>query len=141
MKKRPIWITIIAAFFLILGLLSLIWSGLVFGVSGLTSAFTGLFGAENMNAAASSGVWSGFFGIVAGAVQIAVGIGLLRLKTWAWYLAVLAIGLSVIQGLIGLFNGSTFAILCGAMWLLIPVVVLVYLTRASMRELFGVGNK
>ena len=141
MKKRPVLITLIAAFFIILGLLSLIWSGLIFVGSGLTSAFSGLFSFDAINETASSGVWSGFFGIVAGIVQIAVGIGLVRMSSWSWYLAVLAIGLSVVQGFIGLFNGGTFALLCGVIWLLIPAGLLVYLTRASMREMFGVGSK
>jgi hypothetical protein len=140
MKTRPTGVAVIALFFILLGVFSLVWSGLVFGVGGLTSAVSGLFGAESINAAASSGMWSGFLGIFAAIVQIAVGIGLLGMKTWSWYLAVIAIGLSVIQGLVGMFGGGTFALLCGALWLLIPVGVLVYLARGSMRELFGVGR-
>jgi len=139
MKERPTGVAIIAVIFILLGIFSLIWSGLIFGVGGLTAAFSGLIGAENINAAANTGVWSGFLGIIAGAVQIAVGIGLLRLSTWSWYLAVLAVGLSVVQGVVGMFSGSAFSLLCGALWLLIPVAMLVYLARASMRERFGVN--
>jgi hypothetical protein len=138
-KNRPTGITIIAFFFIILGILSLLWSGLVFGVGGLSAAFSGLIGAENINAAANSGVWSGFLGIIAAIVQIAVGVGLLRMSSWSWYLAVVAIGLSVVQGIVGMFGGNTFSLLCGALWLLIPVGVLVYLARASMRKRFGIN--
>ncbi len=137
MKSRPTGVTIIAVFFVLIGVLSLVWSGLVFGVTGLGSAVSGIFGADAVNAAASSGMWAGFLGMLAAIVQIAVGIGLLGMKSWSWYLAVLAIGLSVLQGLTGLFSGGTFALLCGALWLLIPVAVLVYLARGSMRQRFG----
>lgn len=138
MSKRPAGVAVIALFFILLGVFSLVWSLIVFGVGGVTSAFTGLLGADAVNAAASSGMWSGFLGIIAALVQIVVGIGLLGMKTWSWYLAVLAVGLSVIQGLIGMFSGGTFALLCGALWLTIPVIVLIYLARGEMRQKFGV---
>jgi len=139
MNERPTGIAVIALFFILIGVFSLLWSGIIFGVGGLTSAVSGVFGADAVNSAASSGMWSGFLGIIAAAVQIVVGIGLLGMKSWSWYLAVIAIGLSVVQGFVGLFNGGTFALLCGALWLLIPVAVLVYLARAGMRQRFGVN--
>ena len=140
MKTRTTGVAVIALIFILLGVFSLVWSGLVFGIGGLTSAVSGIFGADAVNTAASSGMWSGFLGIFAAIVQIAVGVGLLGMKTWSWYLAVIAIGLSVVQGLVGMFSGGTFALLCGALWLLIPVGVLIYLARGSMRERFGIGS-
>ncbi len=138
MNARPAGVTIIALFFILLGVFSLIWSLVVFGVGGLTSAFGSLFGAETINAAASSGMWSGFLGIIAAVVQIVVGIGLLGMKRWSWYLAVAAVALSIVQGLVGIFGGSTFVILCGVLWLSIPVLMLVYLARSNMRKRFGI---
>jgi hypothetical protein len=139
MNTRPTGVAIIALFFIILGVFSLIWSLIVFGVGGITSAFSGLLGAEAINAAASSGMWSGFLGIIAALIQFVVGIGLLRMRTWSWYLAVAAVALSVFQGIVGMFAGSTFALLCGVLWLSIPVIVLVYLARGSMRKRFGLN--
>jgi hypothetical protein len=138
MSGRPTGVTVIALFFMLVGIFSLVWSLIIFGVGGVTSAFTGLFGAENLNVAASSGMWAGFLGILAAIVQIAAGIGLLRMKTWSWYVAVAAVSLSVLQGLVGLFGGSSFALLCGLIWLSIPVIVLIYLARGSMRKRFGI---
>ena len=106
MNERPTGIAVIALFFILIGVFSLLWSGIIFGVGGLTSAVSGVFGADAVNSAASSGMWSGFLGIIAAAVQIVVGIGLLGMKSWSWYLAVIAIGLSVVQGFVGLFNGG-----------------------------------
>ena len=114
MKTRTTGVAVIALIFILLGVFSLVWSGLVFGIGGLTSAVSGIFGADAVNTAASSGMWSGFLGIFAAIVQIAVGVGLLGMKTWSWYLAVIAIGLSVVQGLVGMFSGGTsYVARCG----------------------------
>ena len=51
MEKRPAGTTIIAIIFIILGLVSLLWSGLVLGFGGLRTLFGGLIGAEGMAAA------------------------------------------------------------------------------------------
>ena len=78
--KRPTGITIIAIVYIVLGVLSLLWSGLVFGLGGLSSFFAGLLGADSVSALGSSSAWSGFVGIRAAVVQIAVAIGLLSMK-------------------------------------------------------------
>lgn len=138
MNQRPGGITVIAIVYLVLGVLSLLWSGLIFGVSGIGSLFSGLFGAENLAAVSNTGAWSGFLGILAAAVQIAVGFGLLAMKKWAWILALIGVGLTVIQGVISLFGGGLFAFLCGALWLVIPVIILVYLLSPKIRAAFEV---
>ena len=51
MKNRPAGITIIAIVFLILGVFSLLWSGLIFGFGSLRALFGGVFSAEQMAAA------------------------------------------------------------------------------------------
>ncbi len=138
MKKRPTGITLIVIAYIILGVLSLLWSGLVLGVGGLTAAVGSLFGADAMSTFGSSNVWSGTFGVITAIVQIIVAIGLFTLKRWAWYLALVAATLTVIEGIIGLFGGGMFAFICGGIGLIIPVVILVYLLRPPIRALFGV---
>ena len=138
MKKRPTGITIIAIFFMLLAVISFLWSLVVFGVGGLSAAMGGLFGIENMAAFGGSSIWSGFFGIVAAILQFAAAIGLLFMQKWAWYLAVLAVGVSVFQGAIGLFGGGLFSLLCGALLLLIPIGIFLYLLSGNVRKLFGV---
>lgn len=138
MKKRPTVITIIAVLYIILGTLSLLWSGLVFGIGGLTSTFGSLFGAEAMASFGTSNVLSGTFGIVLAIIQIVTAIGLLTLKRWAWYLAVIAVALTVIQGVIGIFGGGLFAFVCAGLGLLIPIAILIYLLRPQIRTLFGI---
>jgi hypothetical protein len=136
--KRPTGVTIIAIVYIVLAVLSLLWSGLVFGLGGMGSLFGGLFGAENVAALGTSGAWSGFLGIVAALVQIFVAIGLLSLKKWAWFLALISVALTVVQGIVGIFGGGPFAWMCGILGLLIPIGILVYLLLPGIRKAFGV---
>ena len=138
--ERPTGITVLAIVYFILGFLSLLWSGFVFGLGGLGTLFAGLFGAEAMAAASTAGAWSGFLGILAAIVQFAVGIGLLKMKKWAWILALIGVALTVIQGIAGMFSGGPFAIMCGLLGLLLPVAILIYLLTSKVREAFGLGT-
>ena len=136
--KRPAGITLIAAAYIVLAVLSLLWSGLVFGVGGLTSFFGGLFGAENMAAFGASSGWSGFVGIIVAIVQFAVAFGLLAMVKWAWFLALVGALLTIVEGIIGMFTGGPFGFMCGSLGLIIPVIILVYLLLPKTRNLFGV---
>ena len=138
MNNRPPGITLLAAAYILLGTISLIWSGLVFGTSGLISLFGGLFGAEQISALGASGSWTGFLGIVAAIFEVIVAFGLLGMKRWAWYLAVIGVGVAVLQGVLGLFSGGVFGMLCGILWLAIPILILVYLLNAGTRRVFAV---
>jgi hypothetical protein len=137
--KRPTGITIIAILYIVLAILSLLWSGLVFGVGGLSSLFGGLVGAESVAAFGLSSGWAGFLGIITAVVQLAVAFGLLAMKKWAWILALIGVGLTVVQGVIGLFAGGVFGLMCGGLALIIPVIILIYLLRPTIRGAFGVG--
>jgi hypothetical protein len=138
--KRPTGITIIAILYIVLAVLSLLWSGLVFGVGGLSSLFGGLVGAESVAAFGVSSGWAGFLGIITAVVQLIVAIGLLSMKKWAWILALIGVGLTVVQGVIGLFAGGVFGFMCGGLALIIPVIILIYLLRPTIRDDFGVGT-
>jgi hypothetical protein len=134
--RRPTGITIIAVLYIVLAVLSLLWSGLIFGVGGLSSLFGGLFGADNVAAFGTSSAWSGFLGIVAALVQVVVAIGLLSLKKWAWILALVSVALTVVQGIVGIFGGGPFAFMCGILGLAIPVGILIYLLLPGTRRVF-----
>ena len=140
MKQRPLGISIIAVAYIILAILSLLWSGLVFGLGGLTSLFGGVFGAESVAAYGVSNAWSGFVGILAASVQFVTAFGLLAMKRWAWILALASVVLTVVEGLIGVFTGGPFGFMCGILGLIIPVIILVYLLLNSTRQAFGVGT-
>ena len=137
MKVRPLGITLLAIVFIALGFISFLWSLLVFGFGGLSSLFGSVF---TLSPQLSSSLWSGFVGMLGGAVQLATGIGLLGMKRWGWYLAFLAIGLNVVLGVLGLFSGGMLACLCGTVGLIIPVAIAIYLLRPEIRNLFGIGS-
>ena len=138
--KRPTGITIIAIVYIVLAVLSLLWSGLIFGVGGLSSLFGGLVGAESVAAFGASTGWAGFLGIIIAIVQFAVAFGLLAMKKWAWILALIGVALTVVQGVIGLFAGGVFGFMCGGLALIIPVIILIYLLRPTIRSAFGMGT-
>ena len=138
MEERPAGITLIVTLYFILGGLSLLWSGLVFGWGGLNSVFGSLFGADQARAYGETIAWSGFLGLVSAVVQIVVAFGLLGMKKWAWILAMIGVALTILQGVVGMFGGGAFAIMCGSIGLILPVVILVYLLRPNIRRAFGV---
>lgn len=135
--KRPTGITILGIVFLILGGLSFLWSLLVFGFGGLTSLVSSLF---SFSVTVNQSFWSGMLGMATAAVQFIVGIGLLRMSRWAWYLALVAVGLSLIQGVVGMFGGGIFTFLCAGIGLIIPVIIVLYLLRPHIRDVFGIGT-
>ena len=139
MNERPAGITVIAALYIFLGVLSLLWGGLVLGIGGLSALFGNIFGAQAMTSFGQSSAWTGYVGILTGIVEIVVSIGLIGMKKWAWYLAIVALGLSVILGLSGMFAGGTFGFICGSLGLIIPVIILIYLLSKNIRRQFGVG--
>jgi len=140
MKKRPTGISMLFWVYLILGILSLLWSGLVLGIGGLSTFFGSLFGMESVSDFGSTSAWSGYVGIITAVVQIIVAFGLASMKKWAWILAIIAVGLTILEGVIGIFGGGTFGFMCGSLGLIVPIVILFYLLKADIRAAFGVGN-
>jgi uncharacterized membrane protein (DUF2068 family) len=136
--QRPTGITILGIVFLILGGLSFLWSLLVFGFGGVSSLFSSLF---TFSINVSSSFWSGMLGMVTAAVQFATGFGLLRMSRWAWYLALIGAGLTLIQGVTGMFAGGFVTFVCAGIGLIIPVIIFFYLLRPQIRAMFGIGEK
>ena len=135
--ERPTGITIVVIYYVVLAVLSLLWSGLIFGVGGLSAFFGGLFGSENMAVFGTTSGWTGFFGIIAAVVQFVVAFGLYYIKKWAWILALIGVVLTIIEGIIGIFSGGPFAFMCGSLALVIPIIILIYLLRDSTRRVFA----
>jgi uncharacterized membrane protein (DUF2068 family) len=136
-KQRPGGVTLIAIAFILLGILSLLWSLIVFGFGGLTWVTGAIFDATGMAASGSSNTWQGFIGLFGASIQLITGIGLLALKRWAWFLAFVAVAVTVVQGVTGIFSGGFFALCCGVFGLIIPAAILFYLLRRDVRQAFG----
>ena len=140
MQKRPTGISVLFWVYLILGILSLLWSGMVLGIGGLSTFIGDLFGLENVLNFGSTSAWSGYIGIITAVVQIIVAFGLTSMKKWAWVLAIIAVVLNVLQGVLGIFAGGSLAFICGSLGLIVPVIILFYLLRPEIRTAFGVSN-
>jgi hypothetical protein len=136
--KRPAGVTMLAIVLFVLGAFSLLWSAALFGVGGLSSLFGGLIGADQVAAFGTSTAWSGFLTLITGVVQIVVGFGLLGVKSWAWWLALVGVGLNILQGVFGIFSGGTWGVICGSIGLIIPILVLIYLLTPGIRKVFSV---
>ena len=140
MQKRPTGITVLFWLFLILGIFSLLWSGMVLGIGGLSSLIGDLFGLENVLEFGSTSAWSGYLGIITAIVQIIVAFGLAAMKKWAWVLAIIAVVLNIIQGVLGIFAGGMFAFICGSLGLIVPAIILFYLLKPNIRAAFEADN-
>jgi hypothetical protein len=135
-KQRPLGITLIAIASLVLAGLSLVWSLFVMGFGGVTGMTASLFSANQVAALGGSAFVSGGIGIISAILHVIVAIGLLRLKKWAWILTLIVYGWTVIQGIVGIFGGGLFALCCGGLGLLLPVVIFIYLLRPGVRDAF-----
>lgn len=136
-NTRPAGITLLAIAFILLGLLSFIWSMLVFGVGAVASVTGAVVGAENMTTFGGANAWQGIIGIVGAVVDFIVAFGLLGLRRWAWLWALIAVGLNVVLGVLGLFSGGFWAFCCGILGLIVPGAILYYLLRPDVRRAFG----
>lgn len=137
MQQRPTGITILALVYILLAGLSLLWSLFVFGFGGMAATFGSLFGAENIATTGVNSVVSGTLGIITAIVELVVAFGLWKLRPWAWLLAIIAVGLNVVGGVLGMFSGGFWTFCCGLFGLIIPASILIYLFRPHVRRAFG----
>ncbi len=136
MKQRPCGITALGIIYLVLGGLSLLWSLIVFGFGGVTWLTGSLFGGSSAIATGGNHVLAGLLGLLSAGIQIIAAIGLLQLKRWAWVLALIAVGVTVIQGIVGIFSGGLMAFCCGGLGVLLPIGILLYLLAPGTRAAF-----
>jgi hypothetical protein len=134
MNQRPCGITVLGLFYLFLGGISILWSLFATGIASVSWLTGSLFGMPLIGS--GGGVWQGVLGIAAAVVQILAGIGLLGLKPWGWLLAVIGVGLTVLQGVIGMFGGGLMGFCCGGLGILLPLGVLFYLLTPRIRSAF-----
>ena len=107
--SRPIGVTLLAVLTILLGVL-IVGLGLLFIVAPLILVGVGLPFAFGL----AAGV-IGAIVLVFGLIWIGVGVGLLHLRGWAWWLAVIVMVLSIV----GSFASPLTAV--------IPALILIYL--------------
>ena len=136
MRQRPCGITFLGLIYLFLGGMSLLWSLVVTGFGGVSWLTGSLFGADSMAMSGGARAWVGALGIISAAIQLLAGFGLLALKRWGWALALIGVGLTVVQGVIGMFSGGLMAFCCGGFGVLLPFGILLYLLSPGVRSAF-----
>ena len=88
---------------------------------------------QDSGRSSSGGVF--FLSAFAAVFSLAIGVGLWRLKVWAYWLAIIGYGLSLLTTLIGVLNKPlTGSVL---LQLVIPAVLLYFLARSDTRASFA----
>jgi len=139
--ERPTGVTILAVLYFI-GTAILAICGLFFFVLG-GSMLSGM--------AQSGGPWSTILaagGAVVGALflvfallQLALGIGFIKLQNWARVVAIVLTGIAVLFGAIGMLSllahVMVFALVVRVITLAIQIWILVYLFKPHVKQAFG----
>ncbi|QLQ06915.1 MAG: hypothetical protein HZY76_13285 [Anaerolineae bacterium] len=105
MRQVPVGVIILAIIYITLAVLSILWSLLVFGVGSVTVVTASLFGSDPGSALAAPG-WRLAYRASSSPAWLVVGIGLFTLKRWAWLLAVVVAGITLVEGILGMFGGG-----------------------------------
>jgi hypothetical protein len=120
--KRPFGITLIAILALLSGLFGLC-------LPALTLAGSTLFGPL-----AAVGVVASILLIIGPVLHFIFAYGAFKLRSWAWYLGLIASGLTLVGVIIDIINGASFwsAIFGG----LLPIIIFIYLLTPNARKAF-----
>ena len=70
-------------------------------------------------------------------LQIVFAYGAFNLRSWAWWLGIIATGLSVVGVLIAIIGSGGVAIWTAITNALVPIIIFVYLLLPDTRKAFG----
>jgi uncharacterized membrane protein (DUF2068 family) len=121
--NRPTGITIIAILAAIGGLLGLCWPSLVLMGSTFLGPLLGTFG-----------VIAGIFLFVGPVLQLIFAYGAFNLRPWAWYMGIIASGITVVGVIINVFDGASIS--SAVMGSLLSIIIFIYLLTANVKQAF-----
>jgi hypothetical protein len=126
--RRPTGVSILAVLAIILGALELLTGLFALGGARSLAGTTGI--------ATGAIVTMALFAIALGALNLAAGIGLWQLRTWAWMYAVLIQALSIVDAIVTVlfFRGSVSGELVS---ILVSALILYYLFRPEVQQAFN----
>jgi hypothetical protein len=138
--ERPTGVTILAVLYF-LGAAFLGICGLLFIVGGsMLSGLAQSGGPGSALFAAGGAVLGGFF-LVLALLEVALGIGFIKLQNWARVVAIVLTGIAVLFGALGMFSMLThvmvFALTTRLITLAIQIWILVYLFKPHVKDAFG----
>jgi hypothetical protein len=139
--ERPTGVTIIAVLYflgaaclVLLGILSIVGGSLLSGLAHGGGPASALF--------AMGGVVIGAILLVLAVLDLAVGIGFIKLQNWARVVAIILTGIGVLFGLLGLVtmlaHFMMFVLVFRLIVLAIEIWILVYLFKPHVKQAFGV---
>jgi len=138
--ERPTGVTILAVLYFI-GTAILGLCGLLFIVGG--SMLSGLAHSGGPGSAifAAGGAIVGAVFLVLALLELAMGIGFLKLQNWARVVAIVLTGIGALFGVLGLFSllahVMVFALMIRLITLAIQIWILVYLFKPHVKQAFG----
>jgi uncharacterized membrane protein (DUF2068 family) len=128
--NRPLGVTIIAILALINGLLGLCLPGLVIIGGGISALFSGGLGlivvCGGLLLAAGPLLW------------LVVSYGAWNLRPWAWWLGMIATGVTVVGVVVNIINGV--GILQAVASAPLSIIIFIYLLLPDIRRAFGMGG-
>lgn len=118
MQERPSGVTVLAILVIAVGILGII-GGLITSVVGVV-------------------VWPlivvGLTILILSVIEVIVGVGLLRLRPWAWTVAVVVTVIRLAADIIGLIQGASIPL--NIITIFFNALILWYLFRPTVREAF-----
>ena len=138
--ERPTGVTILAVLYFI-GTAFLAICGLLFIVGGSMLSGLAQSGGPGSALFAAGGAVVGAFFLVLALLELAIGIGFIKLQNWARVVAVVFTGIAVLFGALGMFSMlahvMVFALTIRLITLAIQIWILVYLFKPHVKQAFG----
>ena len=132
--KRPIGITILAVLQVVSGAVFLLAAATLL-LGNQSDASRQALAMAHLSASRDTLISVGVFSLIIGGLQLVVAVGLWQLKAWAWVLAALASGASVVSGVLSVVNGARIP-QEQQIALVVSLIILVYLITPGVREAF-----
>jgi hypothetical protein len=138
--ERPTGVTILAVLYFI-GTAFLAICGLLFIVGGSMLSSLAKAGGPGSALFAAGGAVVGAFFLVLALLELAIGIGFIKLQNWARVVAIVFTGIAVLFGALGMFSMlahvMVFALTIRLITLAIQIWILVYLFKPHVKQAFG----
>lgn len=129
-RQRPLGVTLIALLSLVQGAIGLCCPLLVWTGAGLAAGLGGFIGIS----AGVVGFIIGAIMIIGPALHLIFAMGAWNLLNWAWWLGIIASGLSVLGVVLNVLNGAE--ILPAVIGSALSIVIFIYLLLPGTREAF-----
>ena len=138
--ERPTGVTILAVLYFI-GTAFLGLCGILFIVGGSMLSGLAQSGGPGSAILAAGGAVVGAIFLVLALLELAIGIGFIKLQNWARVVAIVFTGIAVLFGVLGMFSllahVMVFALMIRFIVLALQIWILIYLFKPHVKQAFG----